>query len=74
MAAIGRAFGPVVPTSPTQVGEQVAVSSVEWDVLQQASDVLRSELQTPGVQRAQDLIQHVLDCSDGGGYDPSMPG
>lgn len=45
------------------------MSSVECDVLQQATDILHSELQTPGVQKAQDLIQHVIES---GGYGPSM--
>lgn len=57
---------------PTQVGgvptTQVALSMVECDVLQQASDLLSTELQTPGVQRAQDLLQHVMDCAYDGGY------
>lgn len=63
MADLRKAFG--VPA--TTVTTQAAMSSVECDVLQQATDILQSELQTPGVQKVQDLIRHVIDCS-GSGY------
>lgn len=60
---LSKAFAAPAPAT------QVAMSSVECDVLQQATDILHSELQTPGVQKAQDLIQHVIES---GGYGPSM--
>lgn len=61
MADLRKAFGPPVATTTTQAG----MSSVECDVLQQATDILQSELQTPGVQKVQDLLQHVIDSGHG---------
>lgn len=60
-ATLRGAFG----LTASSQAEQVALSSVEFDVLRQATSILESEMQTPGVQQAQDLIHHVLDCGSG---------
>jgi hypothetical protein len=67
-----RAFG-IPSNASVQSSETVAVSTLECDVLQMATEILQGELQTPGVQQAQDLIQHVLDNADDGMSDPSAP-